>query len=371
MKHLKSVLLIVLLLASSAFAQRNFAGKVVEVVDGRTIVIEITGGGKMTASLQYIEVPESGQALHSTIRDHLGGLVLGKVVEFRAQHISTDVVIAGQLLVTGVDVSQQMLRDGAAWHMPREITGQDTAQNAEYDSNQSLAKAEKRGVWSVAGLKPAWEHRAELAAQKEEELKKEQALREMRENYEREVAERQRAQKREQTIKARQAANAQMSFWPNVGMSKIDPASNLLMEYDPIKKVGSVETRDGVLDMALGDKKEKADFRALLVYQGESAKSTGVFLIGFLIREPKKSAFNKASSLQISADKAKIAMKGAVGESPFGPNGQWNVIFYKFDKEQMTQIAYADKLEIKLAGYSATIDDKAKNSMRHLLLASN
>ena len=373
MRYIKLFVLSIslLLLTSPAFAQRNFAGKVVEVVDGKTVVIELTGGGKMTASLQYIEVPEAGQPLNGVVRDHLSALVLGKVVEFRAQNIATDVTFACKVLLNGVDISQQMLRDGAAWHMPLETTGQETAQNAEYASNQSLAKGEKRGVWSVAGLKPAWEHRAELAAQKEEELKKEAAQREMREKYEREVVARQSAEKRQRAQEAQRAMNSQMSFWPNVGTSKVDPVSNLLKEYDPVKKFGSLETPDVVLQMSSGAKTERVDFRALTAYQGETGKGAGVYMIGFLIREPKTSVFNKASSLQISADKSKIAMKAALGETAYGPNGQWKVIFYKFDLEQMTQIAYADNLEIKLAGYSATIDDKAKNHMRHLLLASN
>jgi endonuclease YncB( thermonuclease family) len=373
MRYLKTIFLtlFVAIFAISAFAQRNFAGKVVEVVDGKTVVIELTGGGKMTAALQYIETPEADQPLTREVKQHLGQLVLGQVVEFRAQRISTDVIIVGQLMLGSVDISQQMLRDGAAWHVLRDQSGQDTAQDTAYEQNQGMAKADKLGVWSVPGLKPAWEYRAEMEAKKEQERQNEAAMLEMRRNFEDQLAERRAAQKRERDAQARQQMNAQMPIWPNLGSGRIDPVSDLMKDYDPGSMTGVMETRDAILQMKLGDKTERADFRGLLVYRGGDGKAyDGMFLLGFLIRDPK-SVFQKKSSLVVAADKAKFTQKEAAGGATTGPNGQYNVIFYKFDKETMTQIAYADRLEITLGGYTATIDDVIKNRLRHLLLASN
>lgn len=373
MKYLKLVLLTlsIFLLTGTSFAQSDFAGKVVEVIDGKTVVIQITGGGKMTAALQYIEIPEPQQPLASTVRDHLSKLLMGQVVIFRAQRISTDVTIAGLLSLGGVDISQQMLRDGAAWHIPRNLSGQNEAQDASYEENQAQARAEKLGVWSVPGLKPAWEYRAELAARQEEERQKDEALREMRAKEEAQAVERAAAIKRQKDQEARRQMNAAMPIWPNVGSGRIDPATDLLTDYNAAEKAGSFETRDAILQMKSGDKEERTDFRALLVYRGESGSAAqSVFLLGFLIRDPK-STLQKKSSLVVAADKAKFSQKEAAGGATTGPNGQYQVIFYKFDKDEMTQIAYADKLEITLGGYSAVIDDITKNRLRQLLLASN
>ena len=167
MKYLKlfPATLFILLLTQAAFPQSKFSGKVVDVLDGKTVVIQ-TVGGKMTAALQYIEVPEPEQPLYRTVAEHLRKLVINKRVEFRAQRVSTEVIV-GQLVMDGTDVSQQMLRDGAAWHMGRDKTGQGVVEWTAYAENQSQARAEKLGVWSVPGLKPAWEFRAE----KEEALR--------------------------------------------------------------------------------------------------------------------------------------------------------------------------------------------------------
>lgn len=161
MKITKHMLLAlaVLIAAQSTFAQQKFAGRVIEIVDGKTVVIEMQTG-KLTAVLQHIEVPEADQPLHATVKEHLGKLVLGKAVTFHPRAIGWRKTF-GRLMLGDVDVSQKMLRDGAAWLEPLTRSGQETEENEFYKANEASARAEKRGVWSLNGMKPAWEFRAE------------------------------------------------------------------------------------------------------------------------------------------------------------------------------------------------------------------
>src|SRR5262249_4757875 len=156
-KNWKPILFIVVVLiltAISAYPQRKFGGRVVEVLDGKTCVIQLQAG-KLTAVLQYIEIPDPEQPLHQTSQEHLQALILDKVVEFLPRGVMKDRTI-GQLLIKGVDVSQQMLRDGAAWYSIPEKSGQDEEESLIYQDNETQAKAEKRGIWGVANLKPVW-----------------------------------------------------------------------------------------------------------------------------------------------------------------------------------------------------------------------
>lgn len=143
---------------AAAEAQMTVRGEVVEVVDGKTVMIAMPTG-KVKAELQYIDVPEPSQSLYATVKEHLGHLVLGKIVEYRAQTLLKDRTI-GRLMLNNVDISLQMLRDGAAWHVPSTESGQDEVEVASYASTEKDAKNEKRGVWSVPGLKSGSELRA-------------------------------------------------------------------------------------------------------------------------------------------------------------------------------------------------------------------
>src|SRR5215213_653969 len=172
MKHPRLILLIIftLIFSVSAFAQRRFSGTVIDVLDGKTVVLELQAGKKLTFELQYIEIPEPEQQLHQMVREHLQQMVYGKQVEFLPRGF-TETRTIGQLLVGGVDVSQQMLRDGAAWHVLPEVSGQDETQRDTYQTNEAQAKAEKRGIWAIENLQPAWEFRAQ-----KEEIRQQQRI---------------------------------------------------------------------------------------------------------------------------------------------------------------------------------------------------
>ncbi len=152
-KHLISIASIVLIFSSTAFSQfLSTGGEVVDVIDGRTVIVAIPNG-RVKVELQFIEVPEFGQQLYETVKGHLRNMLLGKSIEYRPRTLYSDRTV-GRVTLKGVDVSQQLLRDGAAWHMPIAITGQDSLEFSIYASHESAAKNEKRGVWSLAGLSP-------------------------------------------------------------------------------------------------------------------------------------------------------------------------------------------------------------------------
>ena len=154
MKNLRPILFIslILLLAGQGYSQRRFVGRVTAVLDGKTVVIEMESG-KLTAEMQYIEVPVPEHPLYKMVRDHLEQMVLGKYVEFQMQGFSS-VKMTGQIYLRDVYVAQQMLRDGAAQHVPSGQSTQGQQAVAVYEYNQEQAKNEKRGIWADDNLTP-------------------------------------------------------------------------------------------------------------------------------------------------------------------------------------------------------------------------
>jgi endonuclease YncB( thermonuclease family) len=147
--------------AVSSHAQSYLPGQVIDVLDGRTMVL-VVGNGKITIQLDYIEVPATGQPMSDSVKTHLIKLVSKRAVQYRPRLISADRTI-GRVVVNGVDISQQMLRDGAAWHMPMRLSGQAPDEHAAFDSLQQAAKRDQLGIWAVANMKPSWEQTSEPA----------------------------------------------------------------------------------------------------------------------------------------------------------------------------------------------------------------
>ena len=156
------VLVTILVTLAGANAQQSTAGEVVEVIDGKTIVLQ-RATQRLKVELQYIDVPPADHEMHATVTNHLRELLMGKTVEYRAKMMLRDRSI-GRVLLRNTDISQQMLRDGAAWHIPIQASGQEKAEFDTYADGEAAAKKENRGIWSLSLPKTAWEIRAKTIA---------------------------------------------------------------------------------------------------------------------------------------------------------------------------------------------------------------
>ncbi|HUR96724.1 MAG TPA: thermonuclease family protein [Pyrinomonadaceae bacterium] len=161
-----AALVFVALIGISVSGQIKTAGEVVDLADGNAIVVAVSTG-RIVVELQYVQLPEPGQSLYTVVRDHLRSLVVGKTVLLQTTGITRGKV-TGKLTIDGIDVSQQLLRDGAAWHTPIDMSGQNEQEFGVYAGSAALARGEKRGIWAVAGLKAPWVIRAENDAMRHE-----------------------------------------------------------------------------------------------------------------------------------------------------------------------------------------------------------
>lgn len=166
---------IILLFSISVFSQSLFEGNVVETIDGRTLSVQTPKGEKITVRLQYIEVPEPEQQLSNVVFEHLKKLTSGKRVRVLPSGFSNQFIV-GKVTLDGIDLSQQLLRDGAAWFAVPPESHNKTPLYKDYAAVETAAKTEKRGVWGINGMKTAWEFREEKVLaekrQAEEEAEK-------------------------------------------------------------------------------------------------------------------------------------------------------------------------------------------------------
>ena len=153
---LRSALLAVAVCAFiCGYARANsFVGKVIEINDGDEITI-FNMNRPVRIRLIGIDAPERNQLFGDIARQHLSDLVYDKVVVAEYSGISGDNSLIGRVLLNDVDISAQMLRDGAAWFYSR-ATLSDSQRDLYFQSEQA-ARKEHRGLWQSEGAIAPWE----------------------------------------------------------------------------------------------------------------------------------------------------------------------------------------------------------------------
>ena len=373
------VLCATVIFVSSISAQRRFAGQVVEIVDGKTAVVQLNNGGKLTIILQFIEVPEPEQQLSETVKTHLERLLLGKTVEINPRGFST-VKTFGQIFLNGTDISRQLLRDGAAWYAISEENAQTGTERANYLDNEAQAKAEKRGVWSIEDLKPAWEFRAE-----KEEAKKAAERRE-RDRIQAEIDAKAEAKKQPKPIK--QPSKPMLSDKFSSTWEAADISSPIFSENAQFGALG-VPNADGLLinrNEELGSKLIMTTTQILDVKSGKSLRklesgfgylsvreASGSLREGFgmaLKSESEKETFKVSNVLIFIADGKKINVGKAVQLGRQSDEKFEEMLIYTVDREAVAKISTAENLKIQVGNYSGEVSDKFHKMIKSLIIES-
>lgn len=370
MKNLKIFLLVCLtfLLANSAFSQGKFLGKVVEVVDGKTVVIELPAG-KVTAVLQYVEIPEPGQSFSKEVKTHLSELTFGKMVEFKPLRVTPKNTV-GLLTLDGVDISNQMLRDGAAWYSVPEKNGQDAFESRTYQDNEKQARMEKRGIWSIENLKPAWELRAEAEEKRLQETAIVKEERSTLDQFGSTTKPQKNAVRREMNSEAQKLAatpETSIKLPPNV-----QNIGGLLVGYDSNVKLGVVATPAFKLTVAENDGRQALSVQiAYLYYDGnDEAGRKNVYLVG-VDSMSRDFRFLKFNELVVTADNVKFNLGKAKRFERKEENGVREGLLYEIKKPTLEKIANAKNVSVKVGTFSDKVNTEILELLKNLLVAAN
>ncbi|MEO8041158.1 MAG: thermonuclease family protein [Acidobacteriota bacterium] len=371
MRKLSFLIFIVGICAISIGAQASLTGTVAEVLDGRTIVLE-TSAGRVAAQLQYVEVPEQGQPLFSSTKAHLANLARGKVVELKTQRIVSGKAI-GWVTIDGVDLSLQMIRDGAAWHEPKDTSGQSQDEAAEYEANEALAKREKRGVWSGAAIKTPWQVRAE-------KTRTQTAL---------EIAHRishptpvgvgefhsDTRRPSGQYAPAKGASvvsqRTQMDAWVNVFAQSSKEPYGLLTYSDPNGRFTGVYTSASLIDFTSPSGKEKLECRTMLVAPTRNMGPRGKsYLIGFRAISSAYRFSKGKSKLTVLADKQPMSLGVPFGYQSRGLIGAEEVMYYRVTWTQLRKIGNAKRVEFRIDTLTGPLSDDSRELIKQLVEAT-
>ena len=137
----------------------NFAGRVVAVEDGDTIVVLDDANGTYKIRLQGIDAPEGGQAFGDRSGQSLSEMVSGKQVEIEWSKRDRYRRLVGKVLSDGNDVCLQQIKAGMAWHYKYYQDEQSARDRELYATAENEAHSARLGLWSDENPIPPWQFR--------------------------------------------------------------------------------------------------------------------------------------------------------------------------------------------------------------------
>jgi micrococcal nuclease len=129
-------------------------GKVVSIADGDTFTLLTPENKQVKIRLHGIDCPERSQDYGTVARQKLSDLIFGQPV--RIEEKDTDRygrTIAIVYNVKGVNINEQLLKEGLAWH----YTAYD--KNPAWTALEQQARRQKAGLWAQPAPIAPWEFR--------------------------------------------------------------------------------------------------------------------------------------------------------------------------------------------------------------------
>ena len=152
-----SVLLLVLLQATTHAEPLILQGRIVRVTDGDTVTLLDELQTQHKIRLAGIDAPESAMAygLHATL--YLVSLVLGKTVEAVTYKQDRYGRTVATLMFGEQDINLSMIQVGLAWHY-KKYAGEQPAEEARtYAQAEVLARTKNLALWQDSDATAPWD----------------------------------------------------------------------------------------------------------------------------------------------------------------------------------------------------------------------
>src|SRR5215213_1265468 len=131
-------------------------GRVVEVSSGDVITV-FNLNRPVRVKLLGVDAPEMDQAFGDVAQKHLSDLIYDRSVVVEYSGISADGSLAGRVLLNSTDIGAQMIRDGAAWFDPSNVSRLTETDREVYQQSERAARNERRGLWQAENPTAPWE----------------------------------------------------------------------------------------------------------------------------------------------------------------------------------------------------------------------
>ena len=138
---MKTLQLVIFVLAASFAVAATLEGEVVKVSDGDTVHV-LAGKQKAKVGLDRINAPESLQEYGKEATRHLADLIFGKTVKVLYDKKDRYGRILGIIFMDGLEINLEMVASGNAWHY-RQFD-----KTIAYCDAERMAREKELGLWA-------------------------------------------------------------------------------------------------------------------------------------------------------------------------------------------------------------------------------
>ena len=165
------ILLLLFALCTTAFAGELITCKVVRVIDGDTVSVNLTNG---TAKIRLygIDAPESKQEYGKQSTKRLNELIGNQLIKVYVVNKDRYGRLVGKIFFEGEYINAIMVKEGAAWHYKQ------YSKDIELAVAEQWARQEQEGLWKQEKPTAPWDYRHGTTTQsrappaKQEQVKK-------------------------------------------------------------------------------------------------------------------------------------------------------------------------------------------------------
>ena len=144
--------IISLVVCVSALGQQMvFQAKVIDVIDGSTVIVETHSKTKFVVKCQATTVPQRPESYADYSRQRLSDLVLKQLVAVEYSERNKDGHLLGTIFLNGEDVCLDQIAAGLAWFDPEAPNNLKTSRRELYGSSEERARKGGTGIWTSSG----------------------------------------------------------------------------------------------------------------------------------------------------------------------------------------------------------------------------
>ncbi|WP_149277659.1 thermonuclease family protein [Pareuzebyella sediminis] len=138
---------------STSSEHKEILGKVIKIADGDTFTLIFENNFEVRVRLDGIDCPEKKQAFSNNAKLTLSDLIFGKMVRVKYEDKDRYGRVLGEVFEGDVNVNQEMVRRGYAWHFKR------YSDDPILSELELEAKENKVGLWTDPNPMPPWDYR--------------------------------------------------------------------------------------------------------------------------------------------------------------------------------------------------------------------